>query len=167
MSTTIDILNKFAKDVQVKAKKNVHDYKINSGGKLRKSIVVRVKEEKNKDYSVTVEMEDYGDLRDAGQLGSKRKILKGWNKSIFLPRGKGFKALAPPPDAIKKWIRTKPIRSTTSLNSLAYLISRKIKTEGIQPGLFFSDAFNEYYPKLEKVILDGLDKDIDNALDKI
>jgi len=144
----------------------VHDYRINSSGRLRKSIKVLVKHKEQKGYTLTVEMEDYGDLRDAGQLGSKRKILKGWNKSIFIPRGKGFTNLAPPVNSIKRWIRTKPIRSTKSLNSLAYLISRKIKAEGIQPGLFFSNAFNEEYPKLEKEILKGLDADIDNELDK-
>ena len=164
---TLKTLQSFAKKVQNKAKKNVHDYKINSSGKLRKSIKVDVKDLKEKGYSVSVTMEDYGDLRDAGQLGSKRRILKGWNKSIFIPRGKGFTNLAPPPSAIKKWIRTKPVRGTGSLNTMAYLISRKIKTYGIQPGLFFSDAFNEYYPKLEKNILEGLSEDIDNELDKI
>lgn len=164
---TLKTLQSFAKKVQNKAKKNVHDYKINSSGKLRKSIRVDVKDKKEKGYEVSVTMEDYGDLRDAGQLGSKRRILKGWNKSIFIPRGKGFTDLAPPPEAIKRWIRTKPIRGQGSLNSMAFLIARKIKTYGIQPGLFFSNAFNDEYKKLEKVILDGLDEDIDNELDKI
>ena len=174
METTKDILTKFAKKVEVKAKKNVHDYRINSSGKLRKSIRVDVKDKKEKGYTVSVTMEDYGDLRDAGQLGSKRRILKGWNKSIFTPRGKGFTNLAPPANSIKRWIRTKPVRSINlkksgsikSLSGMAAYVKWKIKNYGIQPGLFFSDAFNEEYPKLEKEILKGLDADIDNELDK-
>lgn len=164
MKEVKNILNKFGKTVTRKAKKNIVDKKINSGGELRRSITHRV-EEKKGSINVVFEMEDYGVLRDAGQLGSKRKILKGWNKSLFIPRGKGFTSLAPPPDAIKRWIRTKPIRSDLSLNTLSYLISRKIKTEGIQPGLFFSDAFNEFYEQMEGDVLKALDRDIDELID--
>ena len=95
-------------------------------------------------------MEDYGVLRDSGQLGKKRKILKRWNDSIFI-RGKGFTNKMPPVDKIAKWIKDKPLKYTPkTLNSQAFLISRKIQMEGIQPGLFFSDAFNKYYPEFEK-----------------
>lgn len=153
-------LTKFSKSVVTKSKKNIVDRKINSGGDLRRSISFKLVKK-----GVEFYMEDYGVLRDAGQLGKKRKILKGWNKTVFVPRGKGFTTKFPKIDAIKKWIRTKPIRGNHSLNSMAYLIGRKIYNEGIQPGLFFSDAYNEYYPQLEKDILTALDKDIDALID--
>lgn len=155
-------LNKFGKVVVTKAKKNIVDRKINSGGQLRKSISHKV----NKQGDLEFYMEDYGVLRDAGQLGKKRKILKGWNKSVFIPRGQGFKNKFPKVDAIKKWVRTKPVRfGNMSLNSMAFLIGRKIFNEGIQPGLFFSDPFEEEYKRFEKDVLTALDKDINELID--
>ena len=162
LTNTHKALDKFAKVVTTKAKKYIHDRKISSGGQLRRSIDYKV--DKNK-AEVSFLMEKYGVLRDSGQLGSKRKILKGWNKSIFIPRGKGFTSKAPPSDVIKKWIRTKPVRWNIPLNSMAFLIARKIRTEGIQPGLFFSDAFNEEIKKAETQIVEAFGLDIDNIID--
>lgn len=162
LTNTHKALNKFGKRVTTKAKKYINDRKIGSGGDLRKSIDYKV--DKNKAV-LNFWMEKYGILRDAGQLGSKRKILKGWNKSIFTPRGKGFTSKAPPTDVIKKWIRTKPVRWNIPLNSMAFLIQRKIRTEGIQPGLFFSDAYNEEIKKAEIEIVDAFNLDIDKLLD--
>jgi hypothetical protein len=159
LSNVQKILDQFGKQVTKLAKKNVHDRKIGSSGDLRKSIKYEVDDE-----VLSISMEDYGVLRDAGQLGSKRKILKGWNKSIFLPRGKGFTTKAPPTKAIQKWIRTKPIRSDIKLKSLAFLISRKIKREGIVPGLFLSDAWNKEFKDLPDEILEGFSLDIDDML---
>ena len=162
LTNTHKALTKFGKAVTTKAKKYVYDRKINSSGDLRKSIAYKVDKDGGQ---LDFYMEAYGILRDAGQLGSKRKILKGWNKSIFLPRGKGFTNKFPPPDAIKKWIRTKPVRWNIPLNTMAFLIARKIRTEGITPGLFFSDAYNEEIKKGEVYIMDAFALDIDNILD--
>ena len=162
LTNTHKALDKFGKKVTTKAKKYIHDRRINSGGDLRRSIDHKV--DKNSAV-LSFWMEKYGVLRDAGQLGSKRKILKGWNKSIFVPRGKGFTSKAPPTDVIKKWIRTKPVRWNISLNSMAFLIQRKIRTEGIQPGLFFSDAYNEEIKKAEVEIVEAFELDMDNILD--
>ena len=158
------ISEQFGREVVRLAKKNLADRKISAGGDLRRSMSSSVRSSKGK-ISVIFEMEDYGALRDAGQLGSKRKILKGWNKSVFLPRGKGFTTKAPPPQAIQKWIRTKPIRSQLSLKSLSFLIARKIKTEGITPGLFFSDAYNDKIDEFENDLLAALGVDVEKVLD--
>ena len=121
-------------------------------------------------------MEGYGVLRDAGQLGHKKKILKGGNKSIFTPRGQGFTNKFPKVDAINKWIKEKPIRlrdlktnqfvqsTPKRLKSLSFLIGRKIFNEGIQPGLFFSDAWNKEFPTLPDNILKAMSNDIDEMI---
>ena len=141
----LKLFEQFGRDVTKEAKRLLKTRKITSTGKLEKSLKYEAEE-----TSVEISMEDYGVLRDSGQLGKKRKILKRWNDSIFIS-GKGFTNKRPPVDKIGKWIKDKPLKYTPkTLNSQAFLISRKIQMEGIQPGLFFSDAFNKYYPEFEK-----------------
>jgi hypothetical protein len=164
MKNLSKLLNKFGGDVVKDSKKNLDRRHSNSSGKLKKSISHKIKQDE-KGIELGVFMEDYGVLLDAGQLGHNRKILKGWNKSIFIPRGKGFTNKYPKVDAIKKWIRQKPITSTLNPKSLAFLISRKIYREGITPRLFMSDAYNKHYKKFDDSVLNATDKDIEDKLD--
>ncbi len=176
-----NILDKFGARVTKQAKINVGSSKNPNGGKkiessgtLRKSLDYKLTET-DKGFSLTFEMEDYGELRDSGQLGSKRKILKGFNKSIF-KRGKGFTNKAPKVSAIDKWIRDKPIRlrdlktgsfieaTPSRKKSLSFLIGRKIKQEGIQPGLFFSAAWDKEFEILPDEIAEQFGNQIDDML---
>ena len=166
MKNLSKVLGKFGKDVTKDAKKNLSRNGSNSTGKLNNSIEYKLKEDA-KGFELSIWMEHYGMLLDAGQLGKKKKILKGWNKSIFIPRGKGFTTKYPNIGAIRNWIRQKPISSNLSLNSLSFLIARKIFNEGIQPRLFMSDAYNKHEKTLENELLGGIDKDIDDQIDKI
>ena len=142
--------------------------KIDSSGALRKSIKGDVTSDK-----VTISMLDYGVLRDAGQLGKKRKILKGWNKSIFTPRGKGFTSKRPPIQAIEKWIKDKPVRARSKgtgkfkkmdKTQLAGAISYSIWQNGIQPGLFMSDVFNDEFKKLPDEVIEAYWEDVEEQL---
>ena len=161
------VTEKFAYLLVDQAKKNINKKapyakkgKINTTGKLKNSIKYKMEPE-----GVSIFMEDYGILRDAGQLGRKKKILKGWNKSIFVPRGQGFTSKQPPIAPIKKWIQRKGLKydpkTPQGLSQTAFLISRKIFNEGIQPGLFMSTPFNKLYPKY----LDDLDKALGDDVD--
>jgi hypothetical protein len=150
------ILDQFGKQVTKLAKKNVHDRKIGSSGDLRRSIKYEVDDE-----VLSISMEDYGVLRDAGQLGSKRKILKGWNKSIFLPRGKGFTSKPPKIGPLIKWVRTK---SGLPKGMNPWAVREKIWREGIVPGLFLSDAWNKEFKDLPDEILEGFSLDLDEML---
>ena len=151
---------KFGKDMVKLARKNIIQYKIETTGKLRKSLGYKL------DNGIDFFMNDYGVLRDAGQLGKKRKILKGWNKSIFVPRGKGFTDQKPPFVAIRKWVQDKPIRATgISTSQLAGAIQYKIWQRGITPGLFFSDAWNKLWPIYLDKFETELGKDIEEKLE--
>ncbi len=147
-------IEEFGTDVVKQSKKNVRTYKIETTGKLRRSIKSKV-ERKNNNLTLDFSMIDYGVLRDAGQLGSKRLILKGWNKTIFVPRGKGFTNKQPPINAISKWLKQKKLK----LNP--YVVARKIKTRGIRPGLFFSDAWNEEWDDFLDDIEPEVGKDVE------
>jgi len=157
------ILNQFGNSLVKTSKRLLQTKKINSTNRLSKSI-----KHTEKDDEVSIWMNDYGILRDAGQLGKKRKILKGWNKSIFVPRGKGFTNKYPPVDKIRQWIQDKPVgykpRTAKGLNSTAFLISRKIYLQGIQPGLFMSEAFIKEYKSLPDDAVNAYANDLENNL---
>ena len=135
-------LNLFGKTVTRASQQLLAQRKHNAGGKLSKSIKHALTK-----IGMNFSMEDYGVLRDRGVQGSKERILKGWNKSIFLPRGAGYAKdrKGPPPASIRTWIGQKNITYTPGLE---YKIARSIKRKGITPSLFFSDAFNKFFKKL-------------------
>jgi len=69
--------------------------------------------------------------------------------------GKGI-----PVDVLQKWISSKNMlledkngnelpMTPSRLDSLSYVINRKIKEEGIKPTYFLTDAVDKYFPKLE------------------
>lgn len=193
MESVNNILDKFGARVTKLAKINVGSSrnpnggkKIDSTGKGRKSIDYEVKEI-DRGFSLTFEMEDYMVLRDAGQLGKNRQILKGWNQSIFVPRGKGFTNKAPKVNKINQWIKDKPIKARDKngsfisrfftisrgknkgktgdrLDTVSYLVGQKIQKKGIEPGLFFSDAWDREFPDLADEIAEGFSLEIDNLL---
>lgn len=79
----------------------------------------------------------------------------------------------PPPDAIKKWIKDKPIlpREVDGIkptnDQLAYLIGRKIARKGISAGLQLSETIEELNTKWLPMIEDALTKDIEKYLEEI
>ena len=166
---TRGLVEKFAYVLVDQSKKNINKKapyakkgKINSTGSLKKSIKYEMTS-----TGVNIKMNDYGVLRDAGQLGRKRKILKGWNKSIFTPRGSGFQAKYPKISALKPWvsrkIRYEP-RTKQGLDQTTFLVARKIYNDGIQPGLFMSTPFNKLWPKFEKDLNGTISDDMDELI---
>lgn len=80
----------------------------------------------------------------------------------------------PPPSAILKWIEVKPIIPRPDANgripspkSLAYLIGRKIKNEGIDPAPILATTAEQVNAKFMQAIRDALKKDLGDALYKI
>ena len=83
----------------------------------------------------------------------------------------------PPPDAILKWIKVKPViprpmnGKLPTEKQLAFLIGRKIATEGIEAGHQLKDtveALNaEYIPKLEKALQKDFDTYAIQIFDKV
>ena len=81
-----------------------------------------------------------------------------------------------PPDALKAWIRQKPIRlrdlktgsfvkaTEARINSLTYLINRKIKQKGIAPTYFFQTPFRIAFEQLPKEITEPFKLDVADFL---
>ena len=77
----------------------------------------------------------------------------------------------PPVDALLEWIKVKPVvpdgrsgRLPTE-NQLAYLIGRKIKEEGIEPGYELRDTMKEVMEDAEDRINEAIALDISQSLD--
>lgn len=80
----------------------------------------------------------------------------------------------PPPSAILKWIEVKPIIPRPdsrgrfpSPKSLAFLIGRKIKREGIEPTPVLEATAEQVNAKFMQAIREALKKDFGDALMKI
>lgn len=111
-------------------------------------------------------------------LKSSRHILdvefsmKGYGLYVDIGRKKGK---FPPVDAIKEWIKEKPIilrdsegkfakKTPSAMNSLAFLIGRSIKEHGIKKTDFFTKPLEEGMEELDEVAYQVIFKDIDNYL---
>lgn len=99
----------------------------NASGNLANSMTWEVEEGVNK-YTITLTLPEYA------------KYVEDGTKPHF-----------PPIDAIKKWIRIKPVLPTPlpngklpTENQLAYLISRKISKVGTQPKHLIKNTMNDF-----------------------
>ena len=105
-------------------------------------------------FSFFIEMEDYGQWVDQGRKPGK-----------FAPV-----------DAIRKWVKTKPIRlrdletgqflktTESRMNSLAFLINRKIKEKGIAATNFLSDPFEKAFKDLPDEMIEAFGLDVEDFL---
>lgn len=108
-------------------------------GNLMNNIEVTLDKDNNI-QDIAIEMPDYGQYVDSGRK----------------PGGK-----FPPPQAIKNWIKDKPIRVRgISIDSAAYLIGKKISEKGIEPTPFIEQSINKAFEQGEDLVLDALENDV-------
>tara|TARA_R110001599_G_scaffold152466_1_gene337476 strand:- start:65 stop:610 length:546 start_codon:yes stop_codon:yes gene_type:complete len=137
---------------------------------LGNSIRAEVNSEPN-GYSIKFYMLDYGTFLDKGVSGTKvkRNYINIDNKSVLSPYS--YTTKGPPIDIISKWIKRKGLkpkgfkrgRSKNTgqyVSGFAYLISKKIKREGIKSLSFFSKPFGMKYENFSSDILKALKLDI-------
>tara|TARA_R110000824_G_scaffold68490_2_gene177119 strand:- start:2593 stop:3141 length:549 start_codon:yes stop_codon:yes gene_type:complete len=142
---------------------------------LGKSIKFKVVKTAN-GFSTQFFMDDYGTFLDKGVSGNENKRsftnYKGQQESS---PGKGYTTKGPPIDILSKWIKRKGIkpkglgrgRSKNTgqfVSGFAYLISRKIKREGIKSLSFFQKPLGIGFKKLQKQMLTELKLDIQTYL---
>ena len=163
-----DALTSFGDDVTRLAKINIgatrtvngKRRRIDNTGTLRKSLDYGYKVSKNS-FSFFIEMEEYGEWVDKGRKA-----------------GKGV-----PPKEIFKWIKQKPIRvrdlktnsfvkqTESRIKSLAFLINRKIKNEGIAATNFLSEPFEKKFKELPEELQESfaleVTKFFENSLEKL
>lgn len=86
----------------------------------------------------------------------------------------GTKPHWPPVDAIRDWIKIKPVLPRPDKNGklpteqqLAYLIGRKISREGTQPYLDYNETLNTLNNWIDRKIEDAVSQDIEEDIDFI
>ena len=80
----------------------------------------------------------------------------------------------PPLSAIERWIRIKPIvprayggRRVPTTKSLAFLIARKIGTEGIEPRPMFGATLQNLLKSFDKALSSAVAQDVNRHIDII
>ena len=163
-------LNSFGKQVVKKAQANLKS--AGKGGALEKSISFFIR---NKGGSLTVvfKMDSYGKFVDQGVSGnSKSRTYKDY-KGTSRPSPFKYKTKQPPPGILAKWISKKRIKGRDkktgrfiSNMSLAFIMGRKIKRDGIQGISFFQQPFGMAMKGYAKGLSKSLKQDIIDNLAK-
>jgi len=161
-------LNLFANNVVKDSEKLLYSKKGNTA--LGKSIRAVVSSDPN-GFSVKFYMADYGTFLDKGVSGNKKKRsytnYKGQNESSPY----SYTTKGPPIDILSKWIKKKGIKpkglgrgrdkkTGQFLSGFAYLISKKIKREGIPSLSFFQKPLGLWYDRLKDDFLKEFKKDV-------
>ena len=138
---------------------------------LANSLRVTVSEEEKGIYSVKFYMLDYGTFVDEGVSGNKKeRKFTNWKQEKIVSSYK-YKKKQPPPGILAKWIKKKGIKGRDkktgrfiSNMSLAFIMGRKIKSQGIQGISFFQQPFGIRYEEMKEQFLKEFKKDISTYL---
>tara|TARA_R110000787_G_scaffold205130_2_gene315597 strand:- start:708 stop:1241 length:534 start_codon:yes stop_codon:yes gene_type:complete len=165
-------LNSFGKQVVNRAKSNLGKAKGGST-KLASTIKFEVKPEAD-GFVVNFYMADYGTFLDKGVSGNKKKqSYKNYkNQSESSPYR--YKNKQPPADILAKWISKKGIKGRDKKSgrfisnlSLAFIIGRAIKRDGIKSLSFFQKPLGLGLKQFGKDLLGALAEDITDKLTTI
>jgi hypothetical protein len=165
-------LESFAKQV-IKESKEILQSKKGGSTKLAATLRFTVEAEKQ-GFSVKFFMADYGTFVDKGVSGNKNPI--SYSDGIQMkPSPYKYTTKGPPITILSKWIKMKGIKpkglgrgrdkkTGQFVSGFAYLISRKIKREGIKSISFFSRPLGMEYKNLQKGFLKEFKQDIETYI---
>ena len=126
-------------------------------------------------FSTKFYMDDYGQFLDKGVSGNKKKQSYKDSKGKTVSSPYKYTTKGPPIDILSKWIKRKGIKpkglgrgrskdTGQFVSGFAFLISRKIRREGIKSLSFFQKPLGLQFKKLEKDFLKILSMDIRSYL---
>ena len=158
-------LNSFGKQVVNRAKGNLQKSK-GGGTKLESSIRFEIVSDA-KGFTVQFYMESYGTFVDKGVSGNKKKRKFKDYKNQLISSPYSYTSKQPPPNILAKWISKKGIKGRDKKSgkfisnlSLAFIIGRKIKRDGIQGISFFQKPLALGLKQYGKDLLGALKEDI-------
>jgi len=161
-------LDSFGKQVLKDANGILSSQKGNTA--LSKSIRFKV-EKDSQGFSTKFYMLDYGTFVDKGVSGNK--IKRGYinTEGFAASTPYSYKSKQPPANILAKWVAKKGLKGRDkktgryiSNMSLAFLIARKIKRDGIQGISFFQKPLGIRYGELKNKLLNVLKLDIEMYL---
>lgn len=148
-----DVLNIHAQKWIEKLRASLQNNNRVETGSLQSSMIPVVDSSPNY-FSITILSNKYGKFVDKGVSGTKVKYNTPYS----------YKTKQPPVTAMKEFIANRGIvpkegNTPEAITSLAYLIARSIKSRGLKPTKFVSEAIG-------KDEITALKKDIRNAIKK-
>jgi hypothetical protein len=161
-------LDSFGKQVLEDANGILSSQKGNTA--LSKSIRFKV-EKDSQGFTTKFYMLDYGTFVDKGVSGNK--IKRGYinTEGFAASTPYSYKSKQPPANILAKWVAKKGLKGRDkktgryiSNMSLAFLIARKIKRDGIQGISFFQKPLGIRYGELKTKLLSVLKLDIEMYL---
>jgi hypothetical protein len=162
-------LNSFGKQVVNRAKANLGKAK---GGSTKLAQTIRFEVKPDSDgFVVKFYMADYGAFLDKGVSGNKKKqSYKNYeNQTESSPYS--YTTKQPPPDILAKWISKKGLKGRDkktgrfiSHKSLAFIIGRKIKRDGIPSLSFFQKPLGLGMKQFGKDLLGAITTDITDSI---
>jgi len=161
-------LDSFGKQVLKDANGILSSQKGNTA--LSKSIRFKV-EKDSQGFTTKFYMLDYGTFVDKGVSGNK--IKRGYinTEGFAASTPYSYKSKQPPANILAKWVAKKGLKGRDkktgryiSNMSLAFLIARKIKRDGIQGISFFQKPLGIRYGELKNKLLNVLKLDIEMYL---
>lgn len=164
-------LNSFGKQVANRAKGGLQKAK-GGGSALEKSIRYEVVKEAD-GFTVNFYMNNYGTYVDKGVSGTQQQhTFKNYqNKVISTPYK--YTTKQPPPGILAKWISKKGIKGRDkktgrfiSNMSLAFIIGRKIKRDGIKGLSFFQKPLMLGLKQFGGDMLKAVKEDLINTINK-
>jgi hypothetical protein len=165
-------LNSFGKQVVNRSKANLGKAK-GGGTKLAQSIRFEVNSDAE-GFVVKFYMDNYGTFLDKGVSGNKKKqSYKNYeNQTESSPYS--YTTKQPPPDILSKWIKKKGIKGRDKKTgrfisnlSLAFIIGRAIKRDGIKSLSFFQKPLGLGMKQFGKDLLGAITTDITDELSTI
>ena len=126
-------------------------------------------------FSTKFYMEDYGTFLDKGVSGNKKKQSFQDNQGTMKSSPYSYTTKGPPIDILSKWIKRKGIKpkglgrgrskdTGQYISGFAYLISKKIKREGIKSISFFQIPLGIGLKEVKDKMLKELKLDIETYL---
>ena len=166
-------LNSFGKQVVNRAKGSLNKAK-GGGTALAKSIRFEVKRD-GKGFVVKFYMDEYGEYLDKGVSGNKKKQSFKNQKNQLETSPYSYTTKGPPIDILSKWIKRKGIKpkglgtgrskkTGQFVSGFAYLISRKIKRDGIKSLSFFQKPLRLGMKEFGKELLGAITTDITDSI---
>ena len=165
-------LNSFGKQVVNRAKANLGKAK---GGSTKLAATIKFEVKPDTDgFVVNFYMADYGTFLDKGVSGNKKKqSYKNYENQTESSPYK-YTTKQPPPGILAKWISKKGIKGRDKKTgrfisnlSLAFLIGRKIKRDGIKSLSFFQKPLGLGMKQFGKDLLGAITTDITDKLSTI
>lgn len=159
-------LNKFGKTVIKSSRANLTRLGKKNTSKLYKSLDYDLNVGKNS-FSLSFEMEDYGEFVDKGVKGVKSS-LKAPNSPYKFGSGTGRKGGLT--DGINKWVRQKRIQFRSkkgqflTYDSTAFLVKRSIWFTGLKTTNFFTKPFEDNFKKLPDDLVEAYALEVEDLL---